>query len=181
LTYAILFLVYSMASVPSGTTCPMKQLERIKGAVQVPSRFSMRYPAFGSPYIKAPILPTLLSIMLTYRGAHCATLPVTAHTRSLMLIFSLPVLFIFPPNLVAHSMPHVIVLSPSVVLFHCGSRKQTSSQDPLFHLIRRHLVKSETVLRPPQSLYPPYRLTSVHVPHMRYHQTFPRPLRCLIL
>ena len=90
-----------------------------------------------------------------------------------------PLMFLFSPNLLILLMPCLTGLLLTVTLFYNKPRKQATSQH-FRYLIRRHLEKSEAVLRPPQPLHPPSQLLLAHIPQMHYHQAL-WPLRCKIL
>ncbi|KAF8471369.1 hypothetical protein DFH94DRAFT_769154 [Russula ochroleuca] len=88
------------------------------------------------PYMKAPMLPPLLSLLppivstpfcLTYRRIHCATSPVISQARPFIFIRSTPVLFLFPPNLLFHPTPPLICPPLAVPPFHNKPSKQLSS------------------------------------------------------
>ena len=127
-----------------------------------------------------PILTTFCSI---HHHIHFATSPDIGHIAQTLF------LFLFSPNLLNRPMPCLPSLPLVAAPLHVNSRRLASPQDSLPHLIRRHLARSETALRPLQPLHPPYHFTPVHVPQMDHHKvlqslrckTSPRPLPSLIL
>ncbi|KAF8471387.1 hypothetical protein DFH94DRAFT_769242 [Russula ochroleuca] len=129
---------------------------------------SVKFATFTSPYIKTAMLPRHYSLLpptastlfyLSHRRIRCVTSPVIARIRSLIFLFR------FSPHLLIHSI--LTALPMPVAPFY---EKQRSSQDPPFHLIRRHLAKSETALGLLQSLHSLYQFTPVDVPQMHHHQ-----------
>ena len=119
------------------------------------SRFSLGFAISTFCCIKTPRLPRLHSplpptVLIPFWSSHrhilCAISPVIIQTRPLMLL--LPI-----------SLP-----------FRAKSKKKAPSQDPLRHLIRLLLAKSETTLKPSYPLSPPNRLTPALIAQMHRHQ-----------
>jgi hypothetical protein len=174
LTYAILFLGYSMTSVHSGTKLVQEAKE--PRALQHSCLYSpFGFAIFTSLCIKVPMLPRLRSPLpptIRLHSVRAIVVSIVRHRQSSPRLdrscSCSPVPLLTQPADSPDASPHHSTSGGSTVSRQV--KEASIIAGPLRHLIRRHLAKSETALRPPQPLHPPYQFTPVHIPQMRHHQ-----------